>query len=112
MKTLVRRAYDICSSDYHLDCELQHLKKVFHEQNDYPIWVINKVFKEFQSKQNETTPIATSNKERNNNVKKHLLVLPYKSSDAMHIISSMRKQVNDALPNDVKMTVSYEGKKF
>ena len=112
MKTLVRRAYDVCSSDYHLDCELQHLKKVFHEQNDYPIWVINKVFKEFQSKQNETTFIATSNKEQNNSVKKHLLVLPYKGSDAVHIISSMRKQVNDALPNDVKMTVSYEGKKF
>ena len=30
---------------------------------DYPIWVINKVFKEFQSKQNETTPIATGNEE-------------------------------------------------
>ena len=55
--------------------ELQHLKKVFHEQNDYSIWIINKVFKEFQSKQNETTLIATGNEERNNNVKHHLLVL-------------------------------------
>ena len=81
MKILVRHAYDICSSDYYLGCELQHLKKVFHEQNDYPIWVINKVFKEFQRKQNETAPIATGNEDRNNILKKHLLVLPYKGSD-------------------------------
>ena len=69
------------------------------------------MFKEFQSKQNETVPIATGNEERNNNVKHRLLVLPYKDSDAMHIISSMRKQVNRALPDDVKMTVSYIAKK-
>ena len=110
MKTLVRRAYDVCSSDYYLACELQHLKKVFHEQNDYPIWVVNKVFKEFQSKHNEAAPIATGNEERNNNVKNHLLVLPYKGSAIMHIISSVRKQVNRALPDDVKMIVSYTGK--
>ena len=102
MKALVRRENDVCTSDYYLDCELQHLKKVFHARNDYPIWVINKVFKEFQSKQNETALIVTGNEEQNNNVKKHLLVLPYKGLDAMHIISSMRKQVNRALPDDVK----------
>ena len=50
LKTLVRRAYDVCSSDHYLGFELQQLKKVFHEQNDCPIWVINKVFKEFHSK--------------------------------------------------------------
>ena len=111
MKTLVRRAYDVCSSDYYLGCELQLLKKVFHEQNDYPIWVINKVFKEVQSKENETAPVATGN-ERNNNVKNHLLVLPYKGSDPMHIISSMPKQVNRALPDDVKTIISYTGKKL
>ena len=30
----------------------------------------------------------------------------------MHIISSMRKQVNRVLPDDVKMIVSYTGKKL
>ena len=36
------------SSDYYLGSDLQHLKKVFHEQNDYPIWVINNVFIKFK----------------------------------------------------------------
>ena len=61
LKTLVRCAYDVCSKDYYLGCELQHLKKVFYEQNDYPIWVY------------ETAPIATGNEERNKNVKKPLV---------------------------------------
>ena len=30
----------------------------------------------------------------------------------MHIISSMRKRVNRALPDDAKITVSYAGKKL
>ena len=59
--------------------------------------------KRFQTKQNENAPIATVNEERNKNVKNHLLVLLYKGSDAMHIISSMPKQVNRALRDDVKM---------
>ena len=27
LKTLVRRAHDVCPSDYYIDCELQHLRK-------------------------------------------------------------------------------------
>ena len=33
------------------------------------------------------------------------------AQDAMHIISSMQKQVNRPLSDDVKMIVSYTGKK-
>ena len=75
-------------------------------------WVIKKVFKEFLSKQNETTPIASGNEKGNNNVKNHLLILPYKSSDAMLMNSSIRRQINRALPDDIKMMVSYTGKKL
>ena len=89
LKTLARHAYGACSSDYYLGCELQQLQKVFHKQNIYSIWVINKIFKEFQSKQNETTPITTGNEERNNNVENHLLILPYKGKGTMYIISSV-----------------------
>ena len=73
MKKLVRRAYGLCSNDYYLGCKLQNQLKVFHELYDCPIWVINKFLKEFQSKQNETTPIATTNGEKNKNLKKPLV---------------------------------------
>ena len=68
--------------------------------------------KKFQSKKNEIAPIATVNEERNKNAKTHLLVLLYKDSEAVHIISSMRKQVNRTLRDNVKMIVSYTDKKL
>ena len=45
-------------------------------------------------------------------MKNHLLILPYEGSDAVHVISSMQKQINRAFLNDVKMIVSYTGKKL
>ena len=35
LRTLVRRAYDICLKNEHLESELNHVKKVFYEQNQY-----------------------------------------------------------------------------
>ena len=43
LRTLVRRAYDICSPNENLQNELSHINKVFHEQNQYPFWAINNV---------------------------------------------------------------------
>ena len=94
LKTLVTRAFDVCSSDYYLDCELQHLKKVFYKQNDYPLWVISKVFKEFQSRQNETTLVAIGNEKQNNKMKIFLiltLITLILMLILMHIISSTQK---------------------
>ena len=39
-----------------------------------------------------------------------MLISPYKGSDTMDVISSMRKQVNRDLPDDVKLMVSDTGK--
>ena len=43
LKTLVDRAYLICSNIALGKKEIDHLKKVFHEKNDYPKWVLNEV---------------------------------------------------------------------
>ena len=47
-KILVKRVYDICSTNEHLQNELCHIKKLFHEQNQYPFWETNKVFCEIK----------------------------------------------------------------
>ena len=43
LKTLIDRAYLVCSSPELWKKEIQHLKQVFHEKNDYPKWIINQV---------------------------------------------------------------------
>ena len=44
----VGRAYDICFTNENLQNELRHIKKVFHEQKQYPFWAIDKVFCEIK----------------------------------------------------------------
>ena len=39
-------AYLICSNIALRRKEIDHLKKVFHEKNDYPKWIINQVLNE------------------------------------------------------------------
>ena len=44
-KTLVSREYDICSTEKYPEEELNHIEIVFKHQNNWPSWVIDKVFK-------------------------------------------------------------------
>ena len=55
LKTLIDRAYLICSSPELQKQEFQHLKQVFHEKNDYPKWVINQVVEQVEAKHRTVT---------------------------------------------------------
>ena len=61
LQTLVRRAYDICSTNKNLQNELSHINKVFHEQNQYPFWAIS-----FFAKLNKVTTYNCKNNTNNN----------------------------------------------
>ena len=43
LKTLVTKAFDMCSTDEYLKEQLEHMHPVFHHRNTYPLWVISKV---------------------------------------------------------------------
>ena len=43
LKILINRAYNICSTNYHLSNELKHLGNVFRYRNSYPHWVIKQI---------------------------------------------------------------------
>ena len=43
LKTLVERAFVICSTDQLLERELKYLEKVFHEKNNYPKYVVKQI---------------------------------------------------------------------
>ena len=52
LKCLVQRAHINCSTENHLKEERNHIRKTFNDINNYPHWVITKVFKEIK----EMTP--------------------------------------------------------
>ena len=71
---MVRRAYEAYPIDPYLRDVLKHVRSTFNETNNYPHWVISKVFKENKNKQAYQRSIS----EDNNDDKQiqHLLVLP------------------------------------
>ena len=64
LKTLTKRAYDVCSNQELLQKELNYIGKVFRANNNYANWVINKVLqqaKQQQQQQQITTDAARKN---------------------------------------------------
>jgi len=114
VKTLVRRAYTICSNSDHLNNELKHLKHVFTKINGYPLWIINQVFQEIKDTYNNRIINESSQNVANNNEneKKHLLILPYKGDQGKNVIKSMVNTITRALPEPEKIQVVYTSTKL
>ena len=53
LKTLVECIYIVCSTEDFLDKELKYLEKVFHENNDYPKYIIKQIPKQSPDQYNE-----------------------------------------------------------
>ena len=98
LKTLIDHAYLIGSSPELQKQEIQHLKQVFHEKNDYSKWVIDQVVEQLKPKHQTVThsnnlPMdvlehpSASNKE-----KSHLLLLPYQGQKGDFTLKLMRKR--------------------
>ena len=109
LKTLVDRAYLICSNITLRKKEIDHLKKVFHEKNDYPKWVINQVLNEVAEmhKTNVNKVSQESQVSSVTDLKRHLLVLPYQGQKGDLIIKSMKKRLKTLLPDKVKTDVVF-----
>ena len=106
LKTLVTRAFDICSTDEYLKEELEHIRKVFHYRNNYPLWVINKVIDDA-----EKIPLANEN-DSSNNEKIHCLMLPYQGDKGSNLLKSMKRYVSKLLPEHTKLEITFTDKKL
>ena len=71
LKTLVRRAHINYSTEKHLKEELKHIRKTFNETNNYPHWVITKVFKEIREMASSEKEIQVKESE-NASIRNHL----------------------------------------
>ena len=110
LKTLASRAYETCSTNAYSGDRLKHIRVTFNEINNYPHWVISKVFKEIKDKQSYQCNIFLENK--NDGQKRHLLVLPHKGHKGEQMVNSMRKQLNVVLAKNVKIRTCYTGKRL
>ena len=111
--TLVDRAYQILPNITLRKKEIDHLKKVFHEKNDYPKWVINQVLNEVEEKHKTNVNVsAESQVSPVTDLKRHLLVLLYQGQKGDFIIESMKKRLKTLLPDNFKTDVVFQGKQL
>ena len=97
LKTLLSRAYDICSTEKYHKEELNHIETVFKHQNSYPSWLIDEVFKQVQ--------------QENNNKKIHWLLWPYQRHKGCNIIKSINTFLKKLLSNTTKIEVAFKSTK-
>ena len=97
LRTLVQRAYLVCSTEIYLKKELTYLEKVFIEKNNYPKYVIIQVFTQVKEEHksrnynnNIKNNIAVSITLENENEKRHSLTIPYQDEKGDYLIKSMK----------------------
>ena len=124
LKTLIERAYLICSTDELRNRELGYIEKVFHENNSYPKYVIKHVLQQISEQHNHKTKgtdnsnnnidddnISSMNNESVTLEKQKLLVLPYQGKKGDFILKSFKKGMRKILPNNVKPQIAFTGRK-
>ena len=123
LKTLVERAYLICSTPRLLEKELTPTRTAFRNTNGYPNWIINQVFKQVKATQrhpvpnsnvsNENEAAETSNQRivEKHDDKKHLLI-SYQGGKGEQVNKSVRKTKKRLLPSNIKVQVSFTGNKL
>ncbi len=121
LKGLLRRAYKICSKKEWVDKEVEYLKQVFIDINQYPKNVVDNTarqvkteWEEAQNQQDETVVVATPTPTRGNATEEVRLctVLPYQGKTGESIIGDLKKSLKKFLPNEVIPQFAYKGKKL
>ena len=100
MKTLVECAHIVRSIEDFLHKKLIYLEKVFHENNNYPKYVIKQILKQSLDEHNkQELDMASTNlnlndavEERNVNEEK---LVPYQSKKGDFVITYMKKRMTN-----------------
>ena len=110
VRSLVKRAFTICSNDTSLNAELNHLTNVFTKYNEYPMKVIKNII---QNEKNKSTTVEP-NINPTTTPTIVTLSLPYAGQKGESIINKMRKTINNVIlnNNNTKVQTIYNTKKL
>ena len=115
LRTILSRAYTICSSETYLNEEIKYIELTFEKVNNYPKYVITQLKPEVKLKHTQNMNIEHSTKNQttqNEQGKRHLLVLPYAGNKGEKILKSMNNFSTRVLPCNLKTCTAYSGTKL
>ena len=112
LRTILSRAYTICSSERYLHEEIKYIEPSFEKVNNYPKYVINQLNREVQPKHTGNMNIERLTKNQTALIeqeKRHLLDLPYADNKEEKILKSMNKFSSQVLLCNVNKCIAYSG---
>ena len=99
LKTLVYRSYIFCSNEKHLHSELKYLRKIFHQNNGYPHWFIDRIFDKVQDDfTKQETVDSLPDTAVLNDVRKQTLLPPYAGQNGCTLVKSLKTNLKKSLP--------------
>ena len=102
----------MCSTDYNLRKELDHIRHVFQKYNNHPKWIIKQVGKKVkdQNIHSNADRASTVANELPTNSNSYTLLLLYTGQKCEHLRRSLRKDMHRTLPENVQARICYTGK--
>ena len=111
LKTLLLRAFVICSNEQLLNKEIEHVRNVFHDTNGYPKAVIQNVLSKVKEEQSAQS-VKITESHQDDVSKSYLLTLPYKGKRGEKTLRTITKEVKKILPDKHKAALVYTGTKL
>ena len=106
LKTLLLRAFVVCSNEQLLNKEIEHLQNVFHHTNGYPKAVIQNVISKAKEEQ-PAQSVKITERHQDDVSKSYLLTLPYKGKSGEKTLRNIIQEVNKILPDKHKAMLVY-----
>ena len=111
---IIRRAYDICSTEEKRTTELDFIFKVFTEINGYPRSLVRSMFKKARERFNGNTTTDANVEDNDENDKKAPLILkvPFRGDKGERLLNKLNGNLKKDLPEDMKFRIVHTGSKL
>ena len=113
---IIRRAYEICSTEESRKLELDFISDVFVRINGYPHYVVNSKLRKFEgqdSQNDENTPTREDEITTNNDEKDTLILqLPFRGTEGESLIRRLKNSLRQNLPNNIECRIVHTGSKL
>ena len=110
LRGMVRRAYEICSTDEELKKEITHLRKVFTTVNGYPSHLVDTIMKNVKEERNKPKNVEV--KEEESETKMLMLKMPYAGEKGEGLIKDLNRTLSNTLPTNIRCRIVRTGTKL
>ena len=109
---IIRRAYDICSTDDRRSNELTFIYKVFTEINSYPKGLVTSMLKKAKDKFENNRIPTNEEKDDEDEIPPITLKVPYRGKEGERLLKRMQEKMVKDIPTEVPVRTVHTGTKI